>query len=99
MLGRRWWALFAIFCWVAPAQGQTPEDTVLARGTRVRMTAAALSPAPLIGTLDGRRADSLVWRREQEQRPLSLPLKAVQKLEISQGRHAEGRYLHQTGSG
>ena len=85
----RWWALFTGFCCVAPAQGQTPGDTVLARGTWVRITAPALSPAPLIGTLEGRRADSLLWVRKQEERPLSLPLTAVQKLEISQGRHAD----------
>ena len=85
----RWWALFTVFCCVAPAQGQTLKDTVLARGTRIRITAPALSPAPLIGALEGRRADSLLWLREQEERPVSLPLAAAQKLEISQGRHAE----------
>jgi hypothetical protein len=85
----RWCALFTVFCCVTSAQGQTPIDTVLAAGARVRITATALSPAPLIGTLEGRRADSLLWLREQEERPSSLPLPTVQKLEISQGRHAE----------
>jgi hypothetical protein len=85
----RWWALVTVFCWVTPAQGQTPEDTVLARGTRIRITAPALSPAPLMGTLEGPRTDSLLWRREQDERPTSLPLTTVQKLEISEGSHPE----------
>ena len=85
---QRWCALLVLLSCVAPAQGQTPEDTTVVRGTRVRITAAALA-RPMIGTLEGRGLDSLVWRPEQDERLVSLPLKSVQRLEISQGRRAD----------
>jgi hypothetical protein len=77
--------LLLLIPWGASAS-QSPDETVVSRGTRVRVTAPSISQRPLLGRIHGLDRDSVVWRSEPGDSLIAWPLAAVAKLEVSQGR-------------
>jgi hypothetical protein len=79
--------LLLLVPWISSA-GQSPAETVVPRGARVRVTAPAISQRPLLGMIQGVDRDSVVWQSEPGDSLIAWPLAAVAKLEVSQGQRA-----------
>jgi hypothetical protein len=71
-----------------PVPVESQEETRLARGTRIRVTAPVLAMRPIIGTLDTLDEERVTWTPEHGDSILSWPRASLERLEISQGRRA-----------
>ena len=76
--------LAALFI-VAPTLLAAQEDTLVASGERVRVTAPGLSSNPIVGTFDQVNRDTLLLSIDGRAEPISVPISSVSKLEVSAG--------------
>ena len=60
----------------------------VALGDRVRLSAPAIAPDPIVGTVISRGADTLTLAVVDRETPLGVPLGGVQSLDVSRGKHS-----------
>ena len=80
----------------APLAAQTMPSQTIPRGTRIRVSLKASPEKLLVGTADTLRNDWLRWRPADDS-SVTLPLSAINTLEISQGRHSNSGKGAKTG--
>ncbi|SRR6266566_692982 len=67
--------------------GLAAQGDSVAPGDRVRLVAPPVSQERLIGTVLSRRADTLVLHVPDAAAQVAVPLAAIERLEVSRGRH------------
>ena len=81
----------ACICVYARAAGAQSNEPELRVNSRARVTAPGITPRPLVGRVLARDSAVLVMRPGREGADLTIPIPAIERLEISRGHH-RGRW-------